>query len=293
MRVEWAGLGMKVSERTVSAIADVVTGNKGVARYRSGPQLVRLFNEYGSNDVYGQGFPSRWSFAEDKVRSLNGTPELAKLVAEVLHPLQFVDIGTTPADASDYINARLKFDGYEVGFDATGVPVVRALHGSLVEFVHPGGGSEADAHRFLDEQLAKCDQKLKEGDYDGAVTNARSLTETVLVDLRRQLDPEAPAYDGDLPKLFKRVQRLLELEPERPDIDTPLKQVLSGLAGIVSGLAGISNKMGDRHVRTYRPAKRHAVLVVDSAKTLCNFLITTHQDRLALSEAPGRPRRSA
>jgi len=278
---------MKVSERTISGIADVVTGNKASPKYRSGPELVRLFNEYGSNDVYGQGFPSRWSYAESNLRSLNGTPALARLLCEVLHPIQFLDIASTPAGASDHINARLKFDGYEIAFDAAGVPVIRTLHGSLVEFAHPIGATEADNHRFLDEQLAKCDQKLREGDYDGAVTNARSLTETVLVDLERQLDRVALEYDGDLPRLFKRVQKLLDLEPGRPDVDTPLKQVLSGLAGIVSGLAGMSNKMGDRHVRKYRPAKRHAVLVVDSAKTLCNFLVSTHQERLRIEPATG------
>ena len=47
----------------------------------------------------------------------------------------------------------------------------------------------------------------------------------------------------------------------------------------VSDLSGLSNKMGDRHVRTYKPDKRHAVLVVDSAKTLAAFLFETHRAR--------------
>ena len=33
--------------------------------------------------------------------------------------------------------------------------------------------------------------------------------------------------------------------------------------------------MSDRHARTYKPAQRHAVLVVDSVKTLANFVMSS------------------
>jgi len=71
----------------------------------------------------------------------------------------------------------------------------------------------------------------------------------------------------------------LRLDPSRKDLEGPLKQVLTGLASVVSGIAGTSNKVGDRHVRTYKPGKRHALLVVDSAKTLANFLLETQLER--------------
>ena len=270
---------MKISERTITAIVSVITGDGGLSRYRSGPKLVQLFNEYGANDVYGAGFPSRAAYAADKLKALNDTPQLATLLVEVLHPAEFLDTSKDQHAACDYINARLKFDGYEIGLGKDAVPLVRTMHGSIVEFAHSQPVAETDARRFLDEQLAKCDTKLREDDFDGAITNARSLIEDVLITVERDLDPSARDYDGDLPRLFKRVQKLLNLEPSRPDVDTTLKQVLTGLASIVTGLAGSSNKMGDRHARSYRPEKRHAVLVVDAAKTLANFLISTHQGR--------------
>ena len=31
-------------------------------KYRSGSELVKFFNKLGFNDVYGQGFPSRWAY---------------------------------------------------------------------------------------------------------------------------------------------------------------------------------------------------------------------------------------
>ena len=52
---------MKISERSVAAFAKIVTGASKILPSRSGPALVRLFNEFGANDVYRQGFPSRFA----------------------------------------------------------------------------------------------------------------------------------------------------------------------------------------------------------------------------------------
>lgn len=263
---------MKVAERTIARIGEIVTGDKGLSPYRSGPQLVRLFNEYGANDVYGQGFPSRWAYAEDKLREINDSPALSALLLEVLDPRGFIDTEYELQAVCDHLNQFLKYDGYEVVLQGSS-PKIRSLDSATVEFKPLF--SEEDGRHFIDEQLSKCEEKIREGDFDGAVTNARSMLEAVLLELERQEDSDAAAYDGNLPKLYKRVQRQLNLDPSRPDIDTTVKQVLTGMVSVVNGIAGISNQMGDRHARTYKPAKRHAVLAVNAAKTLASFLWET------------------
>ncbi len=271
---------MKLSDGSIDAVVGIVTGDSGVCRYRSGSDLVRLFNVYGAKDTYGAGFPSRAGYTGEKVRGMNGTPRLPKVLCAVLHPREFLDLEMEQQPAIDYLNRWLRFDGFEIVTDSDGVPRVRSRRGSMVEFVDPLAGSDEDAQRFLDEQRRKCDDKLLGGDWDGAVTNARSMLETVLSDIERAVDPTAPAYDGDLGRLFKKVQTLLALEPSRPDLETPLRQILTGLSSIVVGIAGVSNKIGDRHVRTYAPKKRHAILVVDSGKTLASFLVSTYRERV-------------
>jgi hypothetical protein len=67
---------MRISERSISAFAKIVTGDSQISPYKSGPVLVRLFNEFGANDVYGQAFPLRWYYAEDKIRAINGSEHL-------------------------------------------------------------------------------------------------------------------------------------------------------------------------------------------------------------------------
>ncbi len=240
--------------------------------------LVDLFNEFGFDDYYGQGFPSRWQYAEDKLRALNDTATLPAVVRYVLDPREFMDSDKDRLPAIDFLNARLKFDGFEVVL-VDDMPKVRDLKGAEVEFKHPFEGSAEDGHVFIDEQLAKANEKIRDGDYDGAITNARSLLEAVLMQIELRLKGTNEPYDGDLPKLYRRVQKELGLDPSRPDLEQSLKQVLTGLISIVCGIAGVSNKMGDRHVRTYKPGKRHALLVVNSTKTLANFLFETWRER--------------
>jgi hypothetical protein len=276
---------MKISERTVKRLGEIITGDGGLSPYRSGPKLVSFFNEFGTNHSYGQGFPSRWSFAEECIRHFNNTSTLKKVVLSALDPRDFV--GATiydketqkhkPAnlqDAVNYLNQFLPFDGYEIVSCGKALDVVDNKGGEI--FVDVSLETSHLSHVFIIEQVEKCRTKIGGGDYDGAITNARSLVEAVLAAIEKECDANPPEYDGDLPKLYKRVQKHLNLSPENPSISNTLKQMLTGFVSIVTSLAGLSNSMGDRHVRRFKPASRHAVLIVNAAMTFCNFIFETH-----------------
>lgn len=255
-------------------MVDVATGDV-IGPYRTHADLNALLGQYGfQND----GLLTRRDFVLSAVVKLNGTPALKALILELTHPAEVKDVRQR-VDVVAHLNHCLSYDGFEIVSGLRGAPVVRALSGSVVDFPDPLRGSNDDARQFLEEQREKCDQKIRDGDYDGAITNARSLLERILQDIEAALTKDGPEYDGDLLALFKRVQRMLNLEPGRPDLDTALKQTLVGLTSVVSGIAGTSNKMGDRHSRKYRPQARHAILVVDSAKTLAAFLVSTFRER--------------
>lgn len=64
-----------ISEGTLKYISQVFCGDiTGFYAYKSGPNLVSFFNNwFGYNDVYGQGFPSRWAYVYDKlIELING-----------------------------------------------------------------------------------------------------------------------------------------------------------------------------------------------------------------------------
>jgi len=267
---------MQLSKKTIEAVRQVVTGDENLSPYRSGPKLVTLFNSYGYQNEYAKGFPSRWIYAQQKLDDMNGTDAMSKIICDVCDPREYMDTDFEFTAAVEYINKRLFYDGYEVVVEK-GLAKIRSLHGADVAVSHPFRGSTEQSHHFIDEQIEKSERKIKDGDYDGAITNARSLLEAVLRELESRLDENPPKYDGDLPKLYKRVQTALNLSPGRKDIDQSLEQVLSGLTSIVQGLSALSNRMGDRHVRTYKPSRHHALLVVNAAKSLTNFVFDTYE----------------
>jgi hypothetical protein len=276
-----------LSERAIKRLAEIITGDASLSPYRSGPKLVSFFNHFGLNNVYpsGGGFPSRWAFAEDCIRTLNDEKNIQKIVRAAFDPREFLRVeifdkatGSNKklnvAEAVEYMNEILDFDGLELVPDGRFFRISR----KGVPQVDLSVNIEMDhlSREFIIEQIEKCRNKIAQQDYDGAITNARSLVEAVLAAIERKCDPTPPSYDGDLQKLYKRVQGHLKLSPENPQINENLKQLLRGFVNIINGLAGLSNKMGDRHVREYKPAQHHAILIVNSAMTLTNFVFDTY-----------------
>lgn len=264
---------MKISARSIEALGKLVTGDNQITPYKSGPKLVEFFNSLGFNDRYPTegGFPTRWKFTEEKLSGLNGTPAIREAIISTLDPRNFIEFAKPIEESVAYLNKFLRFDDYEVFIDGKTVQI-RSTGSTLVAFDHPYKESAEITHVFIEEQINKCEKKIAESDFDGAITNSRSLLEAVLVALEKDLSPCPESYDGDLPKIFRRVQKLLNLDPSRKDISDAIKQILSGLTSIVNGLATLRNKMSDAHATNSRASRHHAKLAVNSAKTLAEFL---------------------
>lgn len=82
--------------------------------YRSGPQLVTLFNSLGGNDSYGQGFPSRWFYTDEKLKAINGTPEIDKCILEVFSPENFIGKVEKLDSHIEDLNRYLAFDKWKI-----------------------------------------------------------------------------------------------------------------------------------------------------------------------------------
>lgn len=264
---------MKLSPRTIVKLAELVSGNNDLAPYRTGQELVNLFNSFGFNDHYSKGFVARKTFTEEKLGELNGKDALRSLINMVFDAREFLEYPKPIKEAVDHLNQFLKYDGYELAPEGDHYKV-RAIGGTAVKFTASPPHAQVD-QGYIAEQVAKCERKVAEADYDGAITNARTLLEKVLLELEKLQTGIDTEYDGKLPDLFKRVQKGLNLHPSRTDISETIKQVLSGLSSIVNGLAGMRNKMSDAHAG-YKPAQHHAKLAVNAAKTLADFLFDTY-----------------
>lgn len=127
---------------------------------------------------------------------------------------------------------------------------------------------------YIKEYAEKCRIRIQEGDYEGAITSARTLVETVCMHI---LDISQVEYekDGKIMKLYRQVSQVLRMDPSLYESDT-LRQIASGFFSIIQGLAGLRNDLGDAHGRggkVYRASKRHAILAVNAAYVVSDYLL--------------------
>jgi|AP45_3_1055517.scaffolds.fasta_scaffold04251_3 hypothetical protein len=123
---------MKVSDKTIVFLGKTICGDNGLMPYKSGPQLVDYFYEFGSDDVYDGNFPTRWVYTEGKVSSYNNTNELKNIIEKAVDVREFVNTEFTVEGVVKKLNKFLSFDDYELKV-VKGTYKVYSQKGFLVE----------------------------------------------------------------------------------------------------------------------------------------------------------------
>jgi len=259
---------MKISEYTLVHLTKAVCGDTQYTPYLSGPALVHFFNKYGYNEVYGAGFPSRWKYTEDKLRELNGTDSLRQIIEDTVDPRKFVNLNLKVEGAIEKVNEILKFDKYELKQVGDLYKVI-STNGTIVQ---PETVKAID-HAFINEQINKCSSKIQDADFNGAITNARSLIEAIFIEIIERHESTEIKNDGDIENLWKKVKKIMKLEINKDTLPDFVFQILSGIDTAIKGLAGLSNNAGDRHANKFNTRKHHAKLAVNLAMTISDFLI--------------------
>lgn len=201
---------MEISEITIDSLEKIICGNpvyRDVQHlpYRTGGALVDFFNQFGFDDEYGSGFPARWQQAKDKILSLIFSSQIVSVIEAAVDPRQFLGKLYNVQEVVDYINQFLKYDGFELR-KIGDLYKVCELSKDLVEVSNPFTPIGLPNHQYVLEQINKCEKKISDNDYNGAITNARSLVEAVCLGMEELINGESEQYDGDLNKLFNKVR---------------------------------------------------------------------------------------
>lgn len=139
------------------------------------------------------------------------------------------------------------------------------------------GFDEQGVHAVWSKALSR-----RTTDPEGSITIARTLLETVI---KRILDDQSEKYTAkdDLPRLYRRVARTLNLAPNQHS-EEPVRAILGGAMQLVNGIGTLRNRLSDAHGRggplPVRPVARHASLTVNTAGAIAAFLVETHLERL-------------
>lgn len=258
----------KLPRRVVKASSRAFAGKTGM----SGPQICDFFAEW-TDELggyrWGSGSPSRWQLFEDGLGHLDRPTQ-----AQVLLRLCRADLDDVPMS-----HGRPEQD------------VIDRIVAMLSESVGPGIaapdaflGDRQDWHA-VKSSWEKALQ-IVDADPEGAIRSARTTLESVC---KHILDERAVVYDagGDLAKLYKSTATALNLAPEQ-HTEQIFKQILSGVGSVVGGLGAVRNAHSDAHgggKARVRPRPRHARLAVNLACGVAGFLIETHTETAAASNA--------
>ena len=130
---------------------------------------------------------------------------------------------------------------------------------------------------YIRDQIVKCEEKISNLDFEGAISNSRTLVESVCSFILEESRIKFKR-DGNLIKLHKEVSKVLEMDPSKFN-HGHIKQILSGFISIINGLSSLRNDLGDSHGKTqqkyFKPSERHAILAVNSAKVISNYILAS------------------
>jgi len=237
------------------------------------PRYKDMLSDIRQHTINNDDWDSNWIYEDDRLELLEGDDQIfLKFICETIHPI----VRNRKEEVETLIkiyNQNLEGDGYEI-FQTdriSGKPIYSArLISTPVKFEN---AMKFDS-QFVKEQNSKCEGKLREGDYDGAITSARSLVEGVLGEIHYKCSGSELPKSGDLLKDYKAVKDLLNLS-EDLHVHAGLKSLVRSFHGIIQSIDSLSNKMGDRHRPILKPTYHHAKLVVDSARTMSDFLYSS------------------
>lgn len=273
------------SVQTIHAVAEAVSGGSAndnrapIGHYRSGPKLERFFGALNIQLKIGSG--SRLPTVIDALTSVNQRePEaIVRVIEAASDPRDFLDEPDKQAALVEYLNKRLKFDGFEL-----------RANGNLWKLFTLGTGSIA-AESFgnvitsLDYASVEADlqRALAQADADpeDAITSACSIVESVCKCILDDMQKEYPSKQ-DIRGLVTEVSKHLNLSPGRDDLPpewaADIKQILGGLASVTGGIGALRTHAGDAHGRGKRKAPvdaRVARLAIHAASTVSLFFIET------------------
>jgi hypothetical protein len=280
---------VRFSTQTITALAEVVTGGAfgatrpSIGRYRSGPDLQRFFGGLGLSLHLGNS--SRVGAVLALLDWENSFPEnWAKIITVIeacADPRDYLDDEPKLSAVVDYMNKRLRFDGYELRKIGQVFRVVPLATNSVAAAALKERAKALD----LDSVHDDFERALTEADSDpaDAITAACSTVESVCKCILDEMGEPYPT-NKDIKGLVGEVAKHLNLSPGRDDLprewEQDIRTILSGLFNVIGGIGSLRTHAGDAHGKGKNPVPadaRIARLAIHAASTVSLFYIETWQ----------------
>lgn len=124
----------------------------------------------------------------------------------------------------------------------------------------------------------RANRDVDNGEYDSAITKARTLLEEVFCHAIESKGKE-PSDSGDIGKLYNQVKDLYNMHQDK-ELDKRINGLLSGLEKILSAISKMRNDNSDAHgvgSNRLKISEHHARLFVNSAITMADFILSVER----------------
>lgn len=257
--------------------------------YLSGPKLVTINNRFGNPVTYESC--SRWRYVEMLLEHCIRKGTALDLLAYLFSVERFEDElkGMDAGEAKtrhreivqgvvDHINGVLLLSGKEL--KQIGNTYIVAEVGDAPKIAAPAINKVN--RDYIRSMADRAQDAIINGDYDSAMTKARTLLEETFIYAIEQKGVKV-AKNGDIGGLYKQVRELYNMHTDK-QVDKRINMLLSGLAKIVEAIAQMRNSCSDAHgIGAGRIAisDYHARLAVNSATNMADFIleVVAHADK--------------
>lgn len=270
----FAGLTSKINKSEIDAIT-YISGNE---------ELICKYDECFAEhyDIINNPLYSKTEFKQEKyvrlqLEKINGTSKIHDFIT--VYFKHIYDYADEPEEVVEYLNRYFDKDGYSIEkIEETDEYKIYSIDDCLIDYACLFKETERGNYILINEHNKKCFEKIKSGDYTGAITNSRSLLEQLLCEIRSEIQinngQRRSGYNGEIDILINDVFPMLKISDDLIGAPKSAYQKLEeGFKGIIKGLAILRIGMSDAHAITYTPTQKDAILAVNTAKTLANFIV--------------------
>ena len=216
------------------------------------------------------------NYTRIKLRDLNGTKELSQFINLLIEDLSIRTKTEPLQEIFEYLNVEFSKDNYQiVKIEHDSNFRLYSLDDSMVSYGCYFKEQQKGQFVLINDHCDKCINKIKGGDYSGAITNSRSLLEQILREIQIEMNPTSRrGYNGDLKRLLEDVLKRLDITSGlREKSQKGYQKLQDGFVEITEGISMLRHGMSDAHNISYSPTQKDALLAVNTSKTLANFIV--------------------
>lgn len=276
----FAGITSKINKSEIDAIT-YTSGNKDIiCKYDE------CFSEH--SDIINNPLYSKTEFKQEKyvrlqLEKMNGTSKIHDFIT--VYFKHIYDYADEPEEVVEYLNRYFDKDGYSIErIEGTDEYKIYSIDDCLIDYDCLFNESERGNYILINEHNKKCFEKIKARDYAGAITNSRSLLEQLLCEIRSEIQiskgQRKSGYNGKIDKLLEYILSELNIKEGFQDkVYSGYENIEEGFKSLVHGVSLIRHGMSDAHNISYVPSQKDALLAVNTAKTIANFIVQVYFEK--------------